>query len=149
MGDRHPGTSDAIAWDVSIFDRMSSAAQAQAEAGKRWILCQREFAEKHVGRVHSTHPALWFSDVMSEIEGDIDRGDLDAIELGCRYIIQEERTPFGKLHKCRVLRRLKRHRDLLTKQQVLQLAETYRRLQSLKYPPRELKELGSLLRCFE
>lgn len=84
---------------------------------------------------------------MGNVEKGMDNKEEEAIDLGCLYVIKAAKAPFGKIHKSNVLIRLKRNREMIKHKFIPQLIETLNRLRSMKYPPREVRELEKLMKA--
>ena len=82
---------------------------------------------------------------MRVVEKAIDDKEQDAVDVGCLYVLQQERTPSGKTHKDNVLARLRRNSELIRKMYIPDLIKTHEELVRLPYPPRETKSLEKLL----
>lgn len=83
---------------------------------------------------------------MKNIEKGIDNKEVEAIDLGCLYVIKAKKAPFGKIHKSNILVRLKRNKELIKPKFIPQLKEILGKLKQMKYPPREVRELEKLVK---
>ena len=136
-----------INWDMSRYGRMAEDARHRADAARMWICSNERLAAQYVAKVDVRHPAVWFGIVMTLVKSAIDAKEQDAVDLGCRYIIQQERAPFGKIHKGNILVRLKRNRELIKEEYIPDLIKTYEAFLKMKYKPRETRELAKLMKC--
>jgi len=137
-----------VNWDIQTYKRMAECAQQEADAARKWIDDNQSLSDQFVAKVNEGHPAIWFSSVMRLVEEGIDAKKQDAVDLGCRYVIQQEKTPFGKIHKSNILIRLKRNRELIKQKYIIELIKTYENYQKMNYTPREVRELSKLVREF-
>ena len=116
------------------------------EQAKSWISQNEDLVSKYVSNIQEKHPALWFSRVMTNVEIGIDNEEIDAVNLGCLYVINAKKAPFGKIHKSNILVRLKRHSGLINPKYIPLFIETLNHLKKMKYPPREVRELEKLIK---
>jgi hypothetical protein len=84
---------------------------------------------------------------MELVAGSIEEGNSKAIELGCLYISNDPKAPFGRILKRRVMNALRRHVEQIPIRFHQGLFDTHARLKALPYPPQELKDLDRLVRA--
>ena len=135
-----------IDWDLKIYNSMSSETRRLCDEVKSWLIQHKRLSSKYIEESHERHPALWFSDVMAKVEDGIDNKEVNAVDLGCLYVINAKKAPFGKIHKGNVLVRLKRNKELIKQVYIEQLTATLDSFNQMKYPPREIRELRKLLK---
>ena len=135
-----------IDWDIKIYDRMSSDTRRLCDEARLWLIQHEKLSSNYIKKTDQRHPALWFSDVMTKVEGGIDNKETNAVDLGCIYVINGKKAPFGKIHKSNILVRLKRNKELIKKMYIAQLTETLHRFTKMEHPPREVRELTKLLK---
>jgi len=112
---------------------------------RHWLESHELLSSKYVSLVNEVHPALWFTSVMGEVEKAIDNKEQDAVDLGCFYVTNTKKSPFGKGHQCNILVRLKRNRELIKGHFMPMFIKTLEEYKSMEYPPREVKELTKLI----
>jgi len=116
---------------------------------RHWIDSHALLSSKYVSLVKESHPALWFTSVMREIEKAIDNKEQDAVDLGCFYVTNTKKSPFGKIHQCNILVRLKRNKELIKEHFIPMFIRTLEEYRLMKYPPREVKQLTKLIEAFK
>ena len=84
---------------------------------------------------------------MELVVESIEKGDSEAIALGCFYISNDPKAPFGRILKSRVMNALRRNVELIPLRFHQGLIDAQAKLNALPYPPQELKNLGRLLRA--
>ncbi len=131
---------------MAVYDRMSPETRGLCNEVKAWILTHENISEKYFREVQERHPALWFSKVMENVENGIDNKETEAVDLGCLYVLNAKKAPFGKIHKSNILVRLKRNKEIIKGKFIPQLVETLSHLKLMKYPPREVRELEKLIK---
>ena len=133
--------------DVSGQAEPSADTRRLADSSRDWLMAHEKLSGQFISRIDQGHPALWFSEVMTLVEKEMDLKCQDAVDLGCLYVIECTRSPFGKIHKSNILVRLKRNRELIKRDHIARLASTYDRMMASAHPPRESRELGKLLKA--
>ncbi len=135
-----------IHWDMKIYDGLPPETRKLCDEAKLWILNHKDLSSKYVSIIQEGNPAPWFSRVMTNVEIGIDNKEIEAVDLGCHYVINAKKAPFGKIHKSNILVRLKRNSELIKQKFIPQLTETLCHLKKMKHPPREVRELEKLLK---
>ena len=133
------------------YDKALRASQqktrSETDEARAWLLSHRALSEPFIQAVDETHPAIWFSRVMELVTESIEKGSGKAIELGCFYISNDPKAPFGRSLKRRVMNALRRHVDRIPIRFHQGLVDAHAKLGGLPYPPQELKDLGRLVRA--
>ena len=133
------------------YDKAFHAAQqktrSETDEARAWLLSHRALSEPFIRAVDETHPAIWFSRVMELVAKSIEEGNSKAVELGCSYISNDPKAPFGRILKRRVMNALRRHVNQIPIRFHQGLIDTYAKLNALPYPPQELKDFGRLVRA--
>lgn len=86
---------------------------------------------------------------MQLVAESIEKGNSKAIELGCFYISNDPKAPFGRILKRRVMNALRRNVNQIPIRFHQGLIDAYAKLNALPYPPQELKDLGRLVRALK
>jgi hypothetical protein len=132
-------------------DKTPSSAQekarSEADEARAWLLSHRELSDQFIQAIDEPHPALWFARVMNLVAESIETGSHAAVELGCFYISDDSKAPFGRILKRRVMNALRRRVNQIPSRFHQGLFDAYAKLQALPYPPHELKDLGRLVRA--
>ena len=116
---------------------------------KSWLSARESRVASYRPEKPIDHPILKDTQVIDAIIKAIKLGDLNAIELGCEFIQETEKVPFGKILKSNILTALKQQTKYIAQNYRLKLATTAVNLLSWEYPPREVRELCKLVQRFE
>ena len=116
---------------------------------KSWLSAREVRVASYRPKIEVNHPILKDTQVIEAIIKAIKHGDLNAIELGCEFIQETGKVPFGKILKSNILTALKQQTNYITQNYRQQLATTAVSLLSWEYPPREVRELCKLVQRFE
>lgn len=138
-----------IQWDETRLSGMSAESRDEALGARDWLLRHFTLSQPFIASVSEQHPALWFDRVMELVEVQIQSGDPIAIELGCLYLIEDPKAPFGRIHKRHVIRRLKARRREIPAQYQSALRSAGDRMTALAYKPQEYKHLMNFIRALD
>lgn len=138
-----------IPWDETHLRRMTDKFRSETIGARDWLLSHLALSRPFIDCVTERHPALWFDRVMELIESQIRAGNPVAIELGCMYLIEDPKAPFGRIHKRHVIRRLKARRREIPIEYRSKLRIAGERMTSLQYKPQEYKHMMNFLRALE
>jgi len=133
-------------WNETILSQMSSRARHETIGARDWLLNHQNLASPFMHAITTTHPAIWVGEVFESIAGEIANQNPIAIELGCLFIIEDPKSPFGRIMKRKVLNALRRNSKLIQNQYERPLRAAFERMQGLPYPPQELKDFARLIR---
>jgi hypothetical protein len=122
-------------------------ARSETDEAREWLLSRSQLSEQFIKAVDEPHPALWFARVMELVAESIEKENHAAVELGCFYISDDPKAPFGRILKRRVMNALRRRVNQIPKRFHQGLLDAYAKLQALPHPPQELKDLGRLVRA--
>lgn len=100
--------------------------------------------EKSIG-----HPVLNETQVIDAISNAIKNGDQNAIDLGCEFVLELRKMPYGKILKSNILVALKQKAPFVGATYKQQISSAAMELLSWKYPPREIREFCKLVQRFE
>jgi hypothetical protein len=92
------------------------------------------------------HAGVRLGSAVSKVAQSIKQGDRSAVVLGYSLLMKDPHLPFGKILKSNLARALKRHTELLTKQEKVGLAGKTATLLSLQYCPREVEDYCRLVK---
>jgi len=116
---------------------------------RRWIEENADALRPFAAGVEQRHPALWWSQVMTAVERGVAGGDANAIRVGLKFACDDPKSPFGRIVKQRLLRRLK-WIDLRAWREVLpRLRATAAKFDKDDYKPQEYNDLMRLIRRME
>jgi hypothetical protein len=133
--------------DKSHLSRVGQNGGSEADGAREWLLSHLQLSNQFIQAVNETHPSIWFHRVMHLIVQAIEEGNQTAIELGCFYISEDPKAPFGRILKRRVMNALRRNVTQIPKAWHQRLINAHSRMKALPYPPHELKDLGRLVRA--
>ena len=85
--------------------RAQHKARSELEEAREWLQSHRALSEPFIQAVDEKHPGIWFGMVMELVAESIEKGNSKAIELGCFYISNDPKAPFGHIfeaegHEC-------------------------------------------------
>ena len=75
--------------------RAQHKARSELEEAREWLQSHRALSEPFIQAVDEKHPGIWFGMVMELVAESIKKGNSKAIELGCFYISNDPKAPFG------------------------------------------------------
>ena len=139
----------SIPWDESVLLQMAPKARAETLAARSWLLGHIGLSQPFIDSTEETHPAIWFDRVMSQVEDQINTGNHAAIELGCRYIIEDPKTPFGRIHKRKVIQRLRKQFQHIPKKHYGAIRQAAGRIEAMNYKSQEYKDLIRLVNAID
>jgi len=128
---------------------MKTDSKAEIENLECWIRRHKVSTAKYKPLKLTGHRALDSSKVVTEIVSGIKNSDLDAIELGCKLVLENKKIPFGRTLKSNIYTSLKQNVHLINnqyRQALVQLSVFYL---NQTYPPRESQWLYKLVKGFE
>ena len=132
-------------WDMTILEKMGSKARLENLHARDWVERLGSPAVPYAFQIAERHPALWWSRFMNRIETAIDARNPDAIAIGLQYILDDPKTPFGRIHKRRILRRLYRVRHLLPDHAQQGLQDVSDKFSCHPWKPQEYGDLVRLI----
>ena len=95
------------------------------------------------------HTVLNETQVIDGIADAIKSGDQNAIDLGCEFVLELRKMPFGKILKSNILVALKQKAPYIGVTYKQQISSAALELLSWEYPPREIREFCKLVQRFE
>lgn len=111
----------------------------------QWLESLPPNAERFADQLVETHPILWWSNFMGCIQAGLEECDEEAYRIALKFLLDDLKTPFGKIHKRQFLKRFRRQRQLISWEDHRALSAVYERLSKLRYRPQEFDELEKLL----
>lgn len=135
-------------WELAILDRMSPNARVENIDASDWLRRYPKQSARFIAAARSSHPALWFDEVMRLAEAAMVMGDTDALTLCATYIADDPMTPFGKGRKRRILRALRKRAALIPNHLKERIVAVATRLKASKFKPQEYKDILRLVESF-
>ncbi len=136
-------------WDVAVLDKMGAKAKMETLKAWDWLARYPSLSLKFVTKAKNRHPSLWYSEVMSILEDEIRLRSDDAIRLGCLFIADDPKTPFGKIHKRKILKLLKSHVDVIPGELRDRIRIIPDKFEDKPYKPQEYGDLIKLIEAFD
>ena len=94
------------------------------------------------------HEVIDTVSILERIVSKIKEGNLNAIELGCDFVVDDFKTPFGKITKSHIFNALRSQVNYIDRKRKASLTNLAIKCIELPYPPRELKILIKLVKDF-
>ncbi|WP_243384521.1 hypothetical protein [Geothrix alkalitolerans] len=116
-------------------------AREELETAREWLHSHAALAKAFTSKVSQPHPFVWFGEVMELVATSINEGDPQAIKLGCYYLIDDPKCPFGRIFKRRVANALRRHHDEIPTEFRQPLINAPHKFDSHPFTPHEYKDL--------
>lgn len=113
---------------------------------KAWIHQNEHRIMAYKGVANVGHDAIDSAHVIDEVVKGIRLGSLNAIELGCDFVIADFRTPFGKTLKCDICNSLRKQTQYIDEDRRLALSDWAISCIEQPYPPSEAKALMKLIK---
>lgn len=136
-------------WDNSIFEKMGEKAKSECLEVEKWLLKYPSLSSSLISQISESHPALWFSHFFDLLTLKIKEKDLNSIKLGCRFIIDDPKSPFGKINKQKIIRALKNVYYLISSPEQAQIKAVIHKFECKSYKPQEYRELLKLISKME
>jgi len=114
---------------------------------KAWIHQNEHRILEYKGVADVGHDAIDSAHVIDEVVKGIRLGSLNAIELGCDFVIADFRAPFGKTLKCDIYNSLRKQTQYIDKGRRLSLSDLAINCIEQPYPPSEAKALMKLVKA--
>ena len=119
------------------------------ETLKRWLNSRELRVSSYRLEKTIDHPVLNETQVIDAITEAIKSGDQYAIDLGCEFVLELRKLPFGKILKSNILVALKQKTSCIGSTYKQQISSAAVELLSWQYPPREVREFCKLVQRFE
>ena len=116
-------------------------AREELEHAREWLNSHPSLAKVFTARISQPHPFVWFGEVMESVAAGINAGDPLAIKLGCHYLIDDPKCPFGRILKRRIANALRRHHCEIPYEFRQALINAPHKFDSHPFTPHEYKDL--------
>lgn len=113
---------------------------------KNWISNNNHrLTEYHPSKMVG-HEAIDTVKILELVVSKIKKGNLNAIEIGCDFVLADFKTPFSKITKSHIYNALKKQVNYIDKKRRMSLSDLAIKCIELRYPPQEAKELMKLIK---
>lgn len=114
----------------------------------KWIDSNSSKIESYIFEDKQGHLGLWGTRIIENIINAIRKGDKQAIELGCKFIVDDRKVMFGKALKSSIASALKKNPESIGLENEIEIIRRTLKLINLEYTPTEVKHYCKLISKF-